>query len=122
MSPGFNQTTVEHCVQNDIPIIPGVVTPGEMEQAMMAGLNMVKFFPAEASGGRHFLKAVSAPYRQLQFMPTGGINQANINDYLALEQVVCCGGSWMVQPALVRDQQWDDIGRLVKEAVDLVKK
>ena len=120
VSPGFNPETVRHCVQNDIAIIPGVATPGEMEQAMMAGLNMVKFFPAEANGGKDFLKAVSAPYSQLKFMPTGGINPGNIDDYLALDQVICCGGSWMVKPDMIRRRQWNDIGRLVKESVSQI--
>ncbi|MGI9275498.1 MAG: bifunctional 4-hydroxy-2-oxoglutarate aldolase/2-dehydro-3-deoxy-phosphogluconate aldolase, partial [Endozoicomonas sp.] len=120
VSPGFNPATVAHCVENNIAIIPGVVTPGEMEQAMMHGLNMVKFFPAEANGGVNFLKAVGAPYRNLQFMPTGGINPENIHSYLALKQVVCCGGSWMVKPELIREGRWEELGRLVKEAIELV--
>ncbi len=115
VSPGFNPTTVAYCVDKKIDIIPGVMTPGEMEQAMMHGLRMVKFFPAEASGGVNFLKAISAPYRNLEFMPTGGINPNNVSEYLALPQVVCCGGSWMVKPELVKSQNWDEIGRLIRE-------
>ncbi len=121
VSPGFNPATVAHCVSQGIEIIPGVVTPGEMEQAMMHGLTLVKFFPAEVSGGVRFLKAVSAPYQSLEFMPTGGISKSNVGDYLALKPVLCCGGSWMVQRSLIQTHDWQTIGEKVSQAVNLVQ-
>ena len=121
VSPGFNPETVRHCVARGIDIIPGVATPGEMEQAMNFGLTALKFFPAEANGGVKTLKAVSGPYSQLTFMPTGGITTSNISDYLALPAVACCGGSWMVDKKLVAEHKWDELAVLIREAVDLVQ-
>jgi len=121
VSPGFNPETVRHCVARGIDIIPGVTTPGEMEQAMNFGLTTLKFFPAEANGGVKTLKAVSGPYSQLRFMPTGGITTSNISDYLALPSVICCGGSWMVDQKLVAEHKWKELAVLIREAVDLVK-
>jgi len=121
VSPGFNPETVRHCVSRGIDIIPGVATPGEMEQAMNFGLTTLKFFPAEANGGVKTLKAVSGPYSQLTFMPTGGISPSNISDYLALPSVACCGGSWMVDKKLVSQHKWDELAQLIREAVALVK-
>lgn len=121
VSPGFNPDTVRHCTSQGIDIIPGVATPGEMEQAMNLGLTMVKFFPAEANGGVKALKAVSGPYSQLTFMPTGGISPNNIRDYLELPSVTCCGGSWMVDRTLIASHNWQALGALIRDAVDLVK-
>ncbi|MCY9876964.1 bifunctional 4-hydroxy-2-oxoglutarate aldolase/2-dehydro-3-deoxy-phosphogluconate aldolase [Vibrio natriegens] len=121
VSPGFNPETVRHCVSRGIDIIPGVATPGEMEQAMNFGLTTLKFFPAEANGGVKALKAVSGPYGQLKFMPTGGISLANISDYLALPCVTCCGGSWMVDRKLIAEHKWEELAVLIREAVDFVK-
>ncbi|EJL6751065.1 bifunctional 4-hydroxy-2-oxoglutarate aldolase/2-dehydro-3-deoxy-phosphogluconate aldolase [Vibrio alginolyticus] len=121
VSPGFNPATVEYCVAHGIDIIPGVATPGEMEQAMNYGLKTLKFFPAEANGGVKTLKAVSGPYSQLAFMPTGGISTSNINEYLAIPSVACCGGSWMVDRQLVAQQKWQELAELIQEAVELVQ-
>ncbi|MGP8305159.1 bifunctional 4-hydroxy-2-oxoglutarate aldolase/2-dehydro-3-deoxy-phosphogluconate aldolase [Vibrio sp. YIC-376] len=121
VSPGFNPETVRHCVTRGIDIIPGVATPGEMEQAMNFGLTMLKFFPAEANGGVETLKAVSGPYRQLSFMPTGGITPSNIKDYLALPSVVCCGGSWMVDKQLITGGRWDELGQLVRDVLSQIQ-
>ncbi|WED23428.1 bifunctional 4-hydroxy-2-oxoglutarate aldolase/2-dehydro-3-deoxy-phosphogluconate aldolase [Vibrio sp. JC009] len=121
VSPGFNPKTVGYCVSNGIDIIPGVATPGEMEQAMNFGLSTVKFFPAEANGGIATLKAVSAPYSQLKFMPTGGITPANIQDYLALPSVTCCGGSWMVDKKLIANKDWGKLAELIRKAVEQVQ-
>ncbi|MDB1125352.1 bifunctional 4-hydroxy-2-oxoglutarate aldolase/2-dehydro-3-deoxy-phosphogluconate aldolase [Vibrio algarum] len=120
VSPGFNPETVRYCVSKGIDIIPGVATPGEMEQAMSFGLTTVKFFPAEANGGIKALKAVSAPYSHLKFMPTGGITPSNINNYLALPCVACCGGSWMVDKNLISQGKWAELGSLIKDAIALV--
>jgi 2-dehydro-3-deoxyphosphogluconate aldolase/(4S)-4-hydroxy-2-oxoglutarate aldolase len=81
----------------------------------------VKFFPAEAAGGVNMLKALSGPYSDLKIMPTGGVNKENISDYLALKQVVACGGTWMVSKALIEEKNWQEIGRLTKDAVNAVK-
>lgn len=121
VSPGFNPETVRHCATRGIDIIPGVATPGEMEQAMNFGLTMLKFFPAEANGGVETLKAVSGPYRQLSFMPTGGITPSNIKDYLALPSVVCCGGSWMVDKQLITGGRWDELGQLVRDVLSQIQ-
>lgn len=117
VSPGFNPRTIEFCQKMNIPVIPGVATPGEMEQAMNFGLSVLKFFPAEANGGVTMLKAVSAPYQKLRFMPTGGITTSNINSYLALPNVVCCGGSWMIDKELIAQGKWDELGSLIQQAV-----
>ncbi|HEY5715598.1 MAG TPA: bifunctional 4-hydroxy-2-oxoglutarate aldolase/2-dehydro-3-deoxy-phosphogluconate aldolase [Psychromonas sp.] len=121
VSPGFNANTVRACQELDIPIIPGVNNPSTVEAALEMGLSTLKFFPAEASGGINMLKSLLAPYTQIQIMPTGGINSANIKDYLAIDRVIACGGSWMVDKKLIDNGQWDEIGRLTREAVDLVK-
>lgn len=121
VSPGFNPKTVQYCLDNNIDIIPGVATPGEMEQAMNAGLQHVKFFPAEANGGIATLKAVSAPYPDLRFMPTGGVSPSNINAYLELPTVMCCGGSWMVDKSLIAEGKWQQLADLITTAIQQVK-
>ncbi len=120
VSPGFNPETVKYCISKNIPIIPGCVTGGEMEQAMALGLNTVKFFPSEAMGGVGYLKAVSAPYKNLRFVPTGGIDKNNISSYLALPCVAACGGSFMVSKVLIESKNFDEITRLTAEAVKTV--
>ncbi|MFT6924887.1 MAG: 2-dehydro-3-deoxyphosphogluconate aldolase/(4S)-4-hydroxy-2-oxoglutarate aldolase [Psychromonas sp.] len=120
VSPGFNPNTVRACQELGIDIVPGVNNPSTVEAALEMGLTTLKFFPAEASGGINMLKSLLAPYTQIQIMPTGGINSANINDYLAIDRVIACGGSWMVDKKLIDNGQWDEIGRLTREAVDLV--
>ncbi|MBN1541109.1 bifunctional 4-hydroxy-2-oxoglutarate aldolase/2-dehydro-3-deoxy-phosphogluconate aldolase, partial [candidate division KSB1 bacterium] len=102
VSPGFNPKVVGYCVENNIPVTPGTATPTDIEQALGFNLPVVKFFPAEAFGGLKTLKAISAPYRNMRFIPTGGISAANLRDYLAFSQVWACGGSWMVQSALIQ--------------------
>lgn len=121
VSPGLNPKVVKYCIEKNIPITPGVVTPGEMEQAIELGLNLVKFFPAEPSGGLPMIKAVAAPYTMLKFMPTGGINPNNVKEYLKDDKIFACGGSWMVKGNLVDEGKFDEIKKLTKEAVDIVK-
>ncbi|MBR9728922.1 bifunctional 4-hydroxy-2-oxoglutarate aldolase/2-dehydro-3-deoxy-phosphogluconate aldolase [Shewanella intestini] len=116
VSPGFNPTTVKYCQQRNMPIIPGVNNPSLVEQAMEMGLDTLKFFPAEPSGGIQMLKALTAVY-PVTIMPTGGVSPSNINDYLNIDAVVACGGTWMVPGKLIDNQQWDEIGALVREAV-----
>lgn len=118
VSPGLNPTTVAHCLERQMPVLPGVVTPSEIEQALAMGLTTVKFFPAEAAGGIKMIKAMSAPYGNVRFMPTGGISLANMGDYLSFSKVIACGGSWMVKKELIADGQFETITALSKEAVN----
>ncbi|GHZ64795.1 4-hydroxy-2-oxoglutarate aldolase/2-deydro-3-deoxyphosphogluconate aldolase [Vibrio cholerae] len=113
VSPGLNQTTVKYCQQRNIAIIPGVNNPSLVEQAMEMGLRTLKFFPAEPSGGIAMLKALSAVY-PVSFMPTGGINPNNAQEYLALKSVVACGGTWMVPTDLMDKGDWDTLAELVR--------
>ncbi len=119
VTPGFNPAVVEACLERGLPIVPGINNPTGVEQAMGFGLEAVKFFPAEASGGVPFLKALSGPYPSIRFLPTGGIGPTNLGNYLALPNVLACGGSWLVSPALVRASRFDEITRLAGEAVAL---
>ncbi|WP_298048759.1 bifunctional 4-hydroxy-2-oxoglutarate aldolase/2-dehydro-3-deoxy-phosphogluconate aldolase [uncultured Cardiobacterium sp.] len=121
VSPGFNPNTVKACQDIDIPITPGINNPTAIEAALEHGIDTVKYFPAEASGGIPMLKALLAPYAMLKIMPTGGINAKNIRDYLAIKNVVACGGSWMVEKSLLATQNWAEVERLGKEAVALVQ-
>lgn len=116
VSPGFNPTTVKYCQQRGVAIIPGVNTPSLVEQAMEMGLDTLKFFPAEPSGGTAMLKALNAVY-PVSFMPTGGVSADNINQYLAIDSVLACGGTWMVPATLIDNREWDQIAELVREAV-----
>ena len=121
VSPGFNPAVVKYCIEKNIPVTPGVVTPSEMEKAIEMGLEVVKFFPAEPSGGLEMIKAVAAPYTMLKFMPTGVINPKNIVPYLQYEKILACGGSWMVKGNLISEGAFDKITDLTKEAVELVR-
>lgn len=116
VSPGFNPTTVKYCQQRNIPIIPGVNSPSLVEQAMEMGLTTLKFFPAGPSGGVAMLKSLVAVY-PIDFMPTGGISDTNINDYLNINEVIACGGTWMVPGDLIDNQEWAKVAILVKEVV-----
>lgn len=119
VSPGFNPTTVKYCQQRNMPIIPGINSPSLVEQAMEMGLDTVKFFPAEPSGGINMLKALTAVY-PVQFMPTGGVSLKNIDDYLSIPAVLACGGTWMVPTNLIDEGKWDELGALVRDAVERV--
>lgn len=120
VSPGFNPKVVGYCVEKNIPIVPGCSNPSDIEMALEFGLEVVKFFPAEAAGGIAMIKAMSAPYGGIKFMPTGGINSGNINDYLSFNKVLACGGSWMVDKKLVAAGNFAEITRLTREAVDTI--
>ena len=120
VTPGFNPRTVAWCVENNVPIFPGIATPTDLELALEHGLNVVKFYPAEAFGGARTLKAFSGPYGKVRFIPTGGINARNLVDYLQLPNVLACGGSWMVNPELLREGRWSEVTRLTAEAVKSV--
>lgn len=117
VSPGFNAKTVKYCIKKNIPVTPGISTPGEIEQAIELGLEVVKFFPAEQSGGLAKIKAMAAPYSRMKFMPTGGISPKNLTDYLDFPKIIACGGSWMVPGDLITEGRWDEIERLSREAV-----
>lgn len=121
VSPGLNPRTVKYCQDKGIPIVPGVNNPSQVEQGLELGLDFLKFFPAEASGGIAMLKSLLAPYVDLKLMPTGGINLNNAKSYLEIERVICCGGTWMVPPKLINAQNWDEIARLTKQAAELVR-
>lgn len=118
VTPGFNPQIVKYAISKGIEIMPGTATPGEMEQAMSLGLDVVKFFPAEQNGGIAKLKAVAAPYAKLKFIPTGGVNAKNLNDYLSFNKILACGGTWMVNKDLIDAENWDEITRLTREAVN----
>ena len=118
VSPGLNPKVVKYCVDKGIPITPGTANPSDIEQALELGLEVVKFFPAEAAGGLKMIKAMAAPYTTMKCMPTGGINAGNINDYLAFDKILACGGSWMVNGELIKAGKFDKIRDLTKEAVN----
>lgn len=117
VSPGFNPKIVKYCIERDINIIPGASNPSDIEQAIEFGLDVVKFFPAEAAGGLNMIKSMAAPYSQIKFMPTGGINEENICEYLDFDRVIACGGSWMVKKELISEGRFDEIRRITERAV-----
>ena len=120
VSPGFDPEIVDYCLEKDIPVFPGVITPSEVAQAVKRGLKVVKFFPAEQFGGVATIKALAAPYVGLKFMPTGGVNAKNLESYLSFNKIIACGGSWMVKGDLVKAGKFDEIKALTEEAVKLV--
>lgn len=121
VTPGFNPKIVQLCQDLGLPIIPGVNNPMAIEATLELGIDTVKFFPAEASGGVKMIKALLGPYAQLKIMPTGGIGLQNIQDYLAIPNVMACGGSWFVEKTLINTKNWSQINRLTQEVVTLIK-
>ena len=117
VSPGLNPKTVKYCIEKGVPITPGTSSPSDIEQAIELGLEVVKFFPAEQSGGLAKIKAMAAPYVNMKFMPTGGINAKNLTSYLDFPKIIACGGSWMVPGDLINAGEWDKIEQLTREAV-----
>ena len=120
VSPGFDSEIVDYCIEKNIPVYPGCITPSEVAQAVKRGLKVIKFFPAEQFGGISTIKALAAPYTGIKFMPTGGVSAKNHESYLSFDKIVACGGSWMVKGDLVKEGKFDEITELVKEAVQLV--
>lgn len=120
VSPGLNPKVVRYCMDQGIPITPGCSNPSDIEAAIELGLDVVKFFPAEAAGGLAMIKAMAAPYVNMKFMPTGGINAKNLLSYLDFPKVIACGGSWMVSDEMVKEGEFDKITVLTKEAVSLM--
>ena len=121
VSPGFDPEIVDYCLEKEIPVFPGCITPSEVAQAVKRGLKVVKFFPAEQAGGVAMIKAMAAPYTMIKFMPTGGINTKNLADYLSCDKILCCGGSWMVKGDMIKAGEFDKICAMTKEAVAKVK-
>lgn len=120
VSPGLNPGVVGYCVENNIPILPGCSSPSDIETALSFGLDTVKFFPAEAAGGINFIKAISAPYGSMKFVPTGGISEKNLMDYLSFSKVRAAGGSWMVPSDAVKNRDWAKITELTRQAVKIM--
>ena len=121
VSPGFNPKTVKYCVDNNIPITPGCITPSDIEAALDHGLNVVKFFPAEAFGGLKTIKAIAAPYAMMKFIPTGGITEKSLGEYLAFKSILAVGGSWFVAKELLAAGNWAEVTRLTKQAVEIAR-
>ena len=119
VSPGLNPAVVTYCQAENIPVFPGCCTPSDIEKALELGLSCVKFFPAEQMGGIALIKAMAAPYNDMLFLPTGGINQKNLKDYLSFDRVIACGGSWMVDSALIAAGDFVAIEELTREAVHM---
>lgn len=117
VSPGFGPAVVRRCQELGLPVFPGVASATEIQMALDAGLDTVKFFPAEQLGGARMVKALAAPYRGVKFIPTGGVTSANLRDYLAIPAVMAVGGTWMVAADLLRAEKWDEVTRLTAEAV-----
>ena len=121
VSPGLNPKVVAYCVERNIPITPGCSNPSDVEQALEFGLEVVKFFPAEQAGGLDYIKAIAAPYVDMQFIPTGGINAENVRTYLGYNRIWACGGSWMVKGDMIKAKQFDKIRTLTAEAVQIAR-
>ena len=117
VSPGLNPKVVKYCLDKDIPVTPGTSNASDIEAALELGLEVVKFFPAEAAGGLAMIKSLAAPYVNVKFMPTGGINAKNITTYLDFPKIIACGGSWMVKSDLIAAGEFDKIEAMTREAV-----
>ncbi len=120
VSPGLNADIVKYCQEKEVPIVPGCANPSDIEVALSLGLKTVKFFPAEALGGLPLIKAMAAPYGNVTFLPTGGVNEKNLNEYLSFSKIVACGGSWMVPSDAVNAKDWKRIENLTRSAVTLM--
>ncbi len=121
VTPGFDAEVVDWCLANEIPVTPGVITPTEINMALRKGLTILKFFPAEASGGVKLLKAIGGPYGAVKFIPTGGISPRNLSDYMQLGNVYACGGSWMVKKQLITEGKFTEITQLARQAVETIQ-
>lgn len=121
VAPGFNPKVVEYCQNKNVSIFPGVATPSEIELALSYGLKILKFFPAKQLGGLDYIKAVSAPYTQVKFMPTGGIDMSNLGEYLASKKIFACGGSFMIKSDLLKERNFAKIEELSRQAVNIVR-
>jgi 2-dehydro-3-deoxyphosphogluconate aldolase / (4S)-4-hydroxy-2-oxoglutarate aldolase len=120
VTPGMVEEVVVWAQENSLPILAGAVTPSEMIRGINLGLNVLKFFPAETLGGLKAIKAMSDPFPQLRFIPTGGIRLKNIAEYLQMEKIHAVGGSWMAKRAMIAEGKFDEITCMVKEASEIV--
>ena len=118
ISPGLTPDLLNEAIRGPIALIPGISTVSELMLGLERGYEYFKFFPAEAAGGIKMLKSIAGPFPDVKFCPTGGISKSNYRDYLALDNVLCVGGSWVVPTDLVREKNWDAITELIKEAVN----
>ena len=121
VSPGFDPELVAYAQEKNIPIFPGCTTASEYHQALKFGLELIKFFPAEQSGGLAKIKALAAPFPQFKVMPTGGISLKNLKDYISAPVIAACGGSYMVTADLIDNNKWDEITELCKKSVEIVR-
>ena len=121
VTPGYSEEVTTYCCENNIPILPGVCTPTELMMVANHNLPVAKFFPAAQFGGLKTIKALAAPFPQMRFMPTGGVSEANILEYLADAKIIAAGGSWMVKGDLVKAGKFDEIEAMTRSAVELVK-
>jgi 2-dehydro-3-deoxyphosphogluconate aldolase/(4S)-4-hydroxy-2-oxoglutarate aldolase len=121
VSPGTDEAVIDYCLEHDVLVLPGVCTPTDVLHALRVGAHLLKFFPAEAAGGVGFLKALSGPFGDVSFVPTGGISTANLENYLRLPQVAACGGSWMATPELLAAGKFDEIAQLARTALGIVE-
>lgn len=121
VSPGMSRPVIEYALDQKIPVFPGACTPTEIMIAMEYDLPVVKFFPAKQYGGLDTIKALAGPFPNIKFMPTGGIHTGNICEFLAFDKIIACGGSWMVKDELVKSQNFAEITKITKEAVELVR-
>lgn len=121
VSPGFDEETVRWALDNDIPVIPGTVTPTEIMKAVSMGLRVLKFFPADVYGGIKAIKALSAPFGQVRFLPTGGVSPDNLKDFIGNKAVAAVGGSWVCKKDDIANHDWDRITALSAEAVKTIK-
>ena len=121
VTPGLDPEIVTYCQSKDVPIYPGCTTPTDYHAAYKLGLEVLKFFPAEQSGGLSKIKAMSAPFPMFKVMPTGGISLKNLKEYLSASVICACGGSYMVTADLIDNNKWDEITDLCKKSVEIVK-
>jgi 2-dehydro-3-deoxyphosphogluconate aldolase/(4S)-4-hydroxy-2-oxoglutarate aldolase len=122
VSPGLTGELLAAAEASPVPLLPGTITPGEIMTAREAGLDFLKFFPAEQAGGASFLKALASPIADVKFCPTGGVGVGNAGDYLSLPNVVCVGGSWVAPDAMVMEGRWNEIEALARDARRLGKR
>ena len=121
VSPGFSRDIVKYCQSQNIPVIPGCITPSEIMQAIDCGLNVVKFFPAKEFGGLSTMKSLSAPFGQIKFMPTGGISLDNLKEFISAKFIVACGGTYMVKDDLINNDKFEEITNLSKQSINIIK-
>ena len=121
VSPGFDAELVSACIERNVPVLPGTVTPSEVTAARKLGLTVTKFFPAAQYGGLNTINALAAPFVGHRFMPTGGVSTANIDEYLTSKNIIACGGTWMVKPTMFADGDFSEVERVAREAMDKVR-